>query len=140
MSVAGDRMLAAHHRKYFVDVGRGAEVQAAFEAQLEVEGTKRSILSTMRHMPVSDYRDGYRALGATAVPAHIVWGRSDRTFPFAHHEEARRLMPRATLAVIDDAAHLPHVEQPYAFGRAVIGFLRAPGRGDASRAEPPAHP
>lgn len=124
MRVVGDRTLAAHHRKYFVDLERGAEVQAAFEAQLEVEGTKRSILSTMRHMPIDDYREGYRALGAAAAPVHIVWGRSDRTFPFSHHEEARRLMPRATLSVIEDAAHLPHVEQPDAFARAVVPLLQ----------------
>lgn len=123
--VLGDRMLAAHHRKYFVDIDRGADVQAAFEAQLEVEGTKRSVLSTMRHMPINDYRDGYRTLGAAATPVLIVWGRADRTFPFSHNEEAVTLMPRATLAVIEDAAHLPHVEQPDAFARAVIPFLRA---------------
>lgn len=125
MRVVGDRTLAAHHRKYFVDLARGAEVQAAFEAQLEVLGTKRSILSTMRHMPVDDYRDGYRRLGAARVPVHIVWGRADRTFPYSHHEEARRLMSRATFSTIEDAGHLPHVEQPEAFSRAVIPFLRA---------------
>ena len=72
MRVFGDRMLTAHHRKYFVDLARGTEVQAAFEAQLEIEGTKRSILSTMLNMPINDYRDGYRALCAPTTPAAVL--------------------------------------------------------------------
>ncbi len=129
MRVLGDRMLSAHHRKYFVEAEQASALQAAFEAQLEIRGTKRSIRSTMLHMPVNDDADGYRRLGRSGKPVLLVWGRADRTFPFTHSERALELVPQATLVPIDDAAHLPQIEQPDAFARAVIPFLRpAPPR------------
>lgn len=127
MRVLGDRMLSAHHRKYFLEPERFAELQAAFEAQLEIRGTKRSIRSTMLHMPVNDYAEGYRRLGRSGKPVLLVWGRADRTFPFAHSARARELVPQAALVPIDDAAHLPQLEQPDAFARAAIPFLRPEG-------------
>jgi pimeloyl-ACP methyl ester carboxylesterase len=124
MRVFGDRMLSKHHRKYFVEPDRFDDIQAAFEAQLEFEGTKRSIRSTMSHMPVRDHGDGYRKLGERQVPVLLVWGRQDQTFPFAHSEGVMALVPQAVLVAIDQAAHLPQLEQPETFSRAVIGFLR----------------
>jgi len=32
-------------------------------------------------------------------------------------------MPQATVAIIPDAGHAPHLEQPEAFTEAVLGFL-----------------
>lgn len=124
MRVLGDRMLSAHHRKYFVEPERASELQAAFEAQLEVHGTKRSIRSTMLHMPVNDFAEGYRRLGQSGKPVLLVWGRADRTLPFTHSERALSLVPQAALVPIDAAAHLPQVEQPDAVARAAIPFLR----------------
>lgn len=123
MRVFGDRMLSGHHRKYFVDPDRFTELQAAFEAQLEIDGTKRSIRSTMRHMPVNDYADGYRRLGQTAKPVLLVWGKADRTFPYAHHQDAMALMPRAKLVAIEGAAHLPQLERAEELARAVVAFV-----------------
>lgn len=127
MRTFGDRMLASHHRKYFVDPTKCEAAQAAFEEQLAYNGTKRSIRSTMNHMPVNDFSAGYQRLGASAKPVLLVWGRDDRTLPFSRHVRAIELVPQAKLVPIDAAAHLPQVEQLDAFASAVIPFLTGPG-------------
>jgi pimeloyl-ACP methyl ester carboxylesterase len=62
------------------------------------------------------------------APALIVWGRQDRIVPVECGEQYRRLMPRAALQVLEDCGHLPPIEKPDEFSRAVIEFLRSPAR------------
>lgn len=49
------------------------------------------------------------------VPVKIIWGRQDRILPVAFLEEYRRLMPEAKTFIVENAGHLPHVEQPDEF-------------------------
>jgi 3-oxoadipate enol-lactonase len=64
-------------------------------------------------------------LGNIRVPTHVIVGSHDRlTTPEMCRELAARI-PGAKLTVIDDAGHLPNIEQPAAFNTAVIAFLRA---------------
>jgi pimeloyl-ACP methyl ester carboxylesterase len=58
----------------------------------------------------------------------IVWGREDRIVPVECGERYRRLLPNATLTVLERCGHLPLLEQPEAFARLVLDFL-----GDAQR-------
>ena len=58
----------------------------------------------------------------------IVWGREDRIVPVECGEQYRRLLPNATLTVLERCGHLPPLEQPEAFARLVLDFL-----GDARR-------
>ena len=56
-------------------------------------------------------------------PTLIVWGREDRIVPVACGDQYRRLLPNATLTVLEGCGHLPPIEQPDAFARLVIDFL-----------------
>lgn len=56
-------------------------------------------------------------------PVLIVWGEADRLLPPAYADRWREELPHADLAVIPDAGHLPHVEQPDAFLKAVRDVL-----------------
>jgi pimeloyl-ACP methyl ester carboxylesterase len=56
----------------------------------------------------------------------LVWGREDRIVPVVCGEQYRRLLPAATLAVLERCGHLPPIEQPDAFARLVLDFLGAP--------------
>jgi 3-oxoadipate enol-lactonase len=63
------------------------------------------------------------ALGAVAVPTAVVVGAQDDVTPV---DEARRIadgVPGAELTVVDDAAHLPNLEQPAAFDAALRRLL-----------------
>jgi len=90
----------------------GAALQVQFEEQLQVEGTKAAVLSTMRHTPVQAYLDGYRRLGQTNERVLIGWGLQDEGFPHEHHVEAQAAMPHAKLFPVGRAGHLPMLEQP----------------------------
>lgn len=56
-------------------------------------------------------------------PVLVVWGREDRLVPLKRSERLLRRLPHARLHVLDQCGHLPMLEQPAAFNRAVEGFL-----------------
>lgn len=124
IATIGDRMLASHNRAYFAEPDAFSPLHDAFRRQLEIRGTKRAILSTIRHMPLNDFADGYAAVGARTTPVLLVWGREDRTFPFAHHVRMRELIPRSDFLAVDDAAHLPQAERPDMVNPRLVGFLQ----------------
>jgi pimeloyl-ACP methyl ester carboxylesterase len=57
------------------------------------------------------------------TPTLVVWGREDRIVPVICGEQYRRLLPRATLRVLDRCGHLPPLEQPDLFAGLVLEFL-----------------
>lgn len=50
-------------------------------------------------------------------------GADDRTVPLSIGEAAQELLGTPSLAVIDEAAHAPYLEQPADFNRQIIEFL-----------------
>lgn len=71
-----------------------------------------------------DYRPVLAALPAE-VPCLILVGRDDVYTPVAEAESLHALVPHSLLAVVEQAGHLPGVEQPEAFNRALLEFLAA---------------
>jgi 3-oxoadipate enol-lactonase len=67
-----------------------------------------------------DYTD---LLTTVSVPALVVVGRDDEFTPVGDAEFMSRRIPDATLAVIDEAAHMPNLERPAEFNRALHRFL-----------------
>jgi pimeloyl-ACP methyl ester carboxylesterase len=57
-------------------------------------------------------------------PVLVLWGREDRLVPLARSQRLLRRLPQARLHVLEQCGHLPMLEQPAAFNRAVEGFLR----------------
>lgn len=53
----------------------------------------------------------------------VAWGREDRIVPLACGEQYARLLPNATLAVLDRCGHSPQTERPDEFVRLVGEFL-----------------
>lgn len=58
-------------------------------------------------------------------------GADDAYTPVRDAEAMLRLVPHATLVVIERAGHLPGVEQPERFNEALLGFLGARFAGGA---------
>ena len=59
------------------------------------------------------------------VPAHIVWGDSDKHFPAAYGAAWRDRLPDARLTVVERCGHAPHVEKPAEVSSGILEFLRA---------------
>ncbi|GAB2605985.1 alpha/beta fold hydrolase [Streptomyces capparidis] len=74
-----------------------------------------------------DYTD---MLPRVAVPALVVVGRDDAFTPVADAEYLRDRIPGASLTVVEGAGHMPNLERPEVFNRALGDFLAslAPAR------------
>lgn len=62
-------------------------------------------------------------LPRVTVPTLIVWGRDDAIVPLECGEQYQRLLPNATLRVIDQCGHSPQIEKPDEFLGIVTEFL-----------------
>ncbi|MET7368995.1 alpha/beta fold hydrolase [Streptomyces sp. NPDC005566] len=117
-----DKMLAPYNVVALPDVA--AHVQGMMRAT-DPEGAAAALRGRAER---PDYRD---TLAAVEVPVLIVVGADDVYTPVSSAEDIRRLVPHATLTVIDRAGHLPGVEQPELFNAALLDFLDAQVAGGA---------
>ena len=86
-------------------------------------GFSRSLLSTLRHSPVRDYTEGWTALGRINIPTIFIWGKQDISFPYSNTEKATRLLPKANIIGIDNAAHWVNIDQAQQVNDALLSFL-----------------
>ena len=57
------------------------------------------------------------------LPTLVIWGAQDGVFPIANAERLREDIAGAELVVIEEAGHLPQMEQTDAFLDALMPFL-----------------
>ncbi len=86
-------------------------------------GFSRSLLSTLRQSPVRDYTEGWAALGRTNIPITFIWGKQDISFPYSNAEKATKLLPRANIIAIENAAHWVNIDQAQQVNDALLSFL-----------------
>jgi pimeloyl-ACP methyl ester carboxylesterase len=58
-----------------------------------------------------------------SAPTLLVWGEHDGVVPPAYAEAFRSQIASAEVALVREAGHFPHLEQPDAFTSLVLGFL-----------------
>jgi pimeloyl-ACP methyl ester carboxylesterase len=64
-------------------------------------------------------------LAALEVPTLFVWGANDQLAPPQLARNLAARMSNARVSVIDDAGHIPHLDQPTAVADAINGFPHA---------------
>jgi pimeloyl-ACP methyl ester carboxylesterase len=101
----GDRLTAVV--EYQIDRAKQPSVNGANRTLLRKVGTKR--------IPDDELRK-------IQVPVALIWGRHDRVNPIKHAERASAKFGWP-LYPIENAGHLPFVEQPAAFGAALTEIL-----------------
>jgi pimeloyl-ACP methyl ester carboxylesterase len=122
----GSDAMANGQRYDFLHPERFPEWPARFRVQQQFAGTREALRRTRAAIAVAPHqREQIRRLGGHPRPVLIVWGRQDRVAPFAGSRELLTAMPRAILAPVDSAGHLPHLEQPDSVAAAVVWFLRS---------------
>jgi pimeloyl-ACP methyl ester carboxylesterase len=57
------------------------------------------------------------------VPTLLVWGKDDRLVPLLYAEEFARRIAGARVETVEQAGHVPHLEQPETVARLVREFL-----------------
>jgi pimeloyl-ACP methyl ester carboxylesterase len=92
--------------------------------QMQYKGFRNAIVST-------EYNYGYKGresnicLNGTHKPILLVWGKADHTVPFKYSDSVRSVL-KADFFPVDDAAHLPHIEQVDKVNGKILEFLRNP--------------
>ena len=71
-----------------------------------------------------DRADQSTTLRAFAKPALVMCGREDKLCPVARHELMHQLMPQSSLRIIENAGHLPTLEQPQQATEALRAWLQ----------------
>ena len=56
-----------------------------------------------------------RRLPELKMPVTLIWGRHDGLLPVAYAEALQKKIQGSTLSIIEDAAHIPHRQQPAKF-------------------------
>lgn len=59
-----------------------------------------------------------------SMPALIIWGGSDNITPLDKGRELAALLPNAELRILTKSGHIPVIEDPSAFNRALLAFLQ----------------
>lgn len=72
-----------------------------------------------------DRPDQSETLRGSDIPSLILCGRYDKLCPITRHEYMASLMPHAAFEVIEDAGHLPTLENPDATNQALARWLEA---------------
>jgi pimeloyl-ACP methyl ester carboxylesterase len=102
--------------------------RAPTPAELEMAERNREMTARLAWKPYMHNPRLERFLPRVENPTLIVWGREDRFVPVACGEQYRRLLPNATLTVLERCGHLVPIEHPDAFARLVLDFLGGKAR------------
>ena len=62
-------------------------------------------------------------LSRVTMPAHLIWGDTDRLFPIEYAYAFQDLLPDARVTVLERCGHYAHIEQPGRLQSAVRSFL-----------------
>jgi pimeloyl-ACP methyl ester carboxylesterase len=100
-----------------------AKPEIATELKEIMKGATRegvvAALTAMRDRP-----DSTELLKTISVPTLVIHGREDQVIPFSEAEVMAKAIANSELHLIDNAGHLPNLEQPAEFNRYVGEFLK----------------
>ena len=106
----------------FIEPDKHANWINLYLPQMEYKGFRHALISTMFNYPYNG-RQSNTALEATHKPVLLIWGKSDKTVPYTYSDSIRSVL-KAEFLPVDDAAHLPHLEQPDNVNPALVTFLK----------------
>jgi len=95
-----------------------------YRPQMEYKGFRHALVSTnYNYRARYNGRQTNTALNNLHKPVLLVWGKDDKTLPFAYSDSIRSVLKTEFLPV-DDAAHLPYLEQADIVNPALVTFLK----------------
>ena len=124
-AVHGEHQWADEQLADFLHPERFPDWPDKYRVQLQYRGFRRARLSELVTNAHVDQRDEVARVGTHVRPVLAIWGKQDRTVPFELSEQFLRVMPKARLVPVDQAGHLPHLEQPATVNRVLREFLSA---------------
>jgi len=113
-----------------------AWLDGPLEREGRVQGAARELFLDMNELALRSEKRGeeieppaaYSRLSEIVVPALVMWGDLDFPHIAMRCEHIVQHMPNAQALRLTGAAHLPNLEDPAGFNRALAGFIRPLGR------------
>lgn len=102
-----------------------ATIEASALVQTEYAGYADAIVSTLRHMNMSQMQDIYARVGVKKIPTLLIWGKKDKVIPFSNAELVRKVMPHSRFLPLENAGHIPTSDEKVKTHRAILEFLGA---------------
>jgi pimeloyl-ACP methyl ester carboxylesterase len=96
-----------------------ASVRQVFEGHLHT-GDAYTIQRLLINRQAEYLGDDLRSIHA---PTLIVWGREDSVAPVSHAERFHASIAGSQVVIIEESGHLPQIEKPSDFNKAVLEFL-----------------
>lgn len=96
--------------------------------QFQVDGTTAALGGWLRQFLLDTTRslnDDPAQYATLTMPTLVLWGVEDSITPLARGEALHRLLPNAELVTLPGTGHIPAIENPDAFHRALLGFLES---------------
>ena len=93
-----------------------------YRVQMQYEGFRRAIISTIYKFGPEDHLAYYRKVQELELPVQLIWGVQDQTVDIAGAETVQGVLDVEYLP-IDESGHLPHIEQADIVNPAIIEYL-----------------
>jgi pimeloyl-ACP methyl ester carboxylesterase len=93
------------------------------EADLIATARNREALARFTWSPYMHNPKLRNRLHRIGVPTLFLWGAQDRIVSAEYGRRYCAAVPSARFELIDDAGHLPHIEQPEAFARRILDSI-----------------
>ena len=97
--------------------------QDQYRTQMQIKGSKRAILSTLRNKTVNGFPKIYEQLGKLRTPIMLLWGQNDQTLPLEQSDSLLKLISPAEFHIIENCGHIPNYERPEIVNPTLINFL-----------------
>jgi 2-hydroxy-6-oxonona-2,4-dienedioate hydrolase len=91
-----------------------------FMNRMRLPNAKYAFMSTLwgiRESPILPDR-----LSKILVPTLFVWGENDNLIPMKYSVDYRRV-PNSKIVIIRECGHMPYIEKPAEFNKAILNFL-----------------
>ncbi len=115
--------LAAGQGGDFVHPERFPDWAARYDQQVRFRGFGHAMLSTRREQSKVSLDSVYQTVDKGGMPVLLLWGTKDKTVPFERNERVRKAITRAEFHPIEDAGHLPILEQAAHTDSLILAFL-----------------
>jgi pimeloyl-ACP methyl ester carboxylesterase len=94
-----------------------------YKVQMQYKGFRHALISTMNNYPGDSILSNYRLLDGLQKKILLIWGKEDKTVPFQYSDSLKQIV-KADFFAVDDAGHLPYLEQPSSANQKIISFLK----------------
>jgi pimeloyl-ACP methyl ester carboxylesterase len=94
-----------------------------YKVQMQYKGFRHALISTLKNFGGGTIINNYKSLDSLHKNILLIWGREDHTVPFNFSDSLRSIL-HVHFFPVDDAAHLPYIEQAAVVSPQIISFLK----------------